>query len=165
MRPKMSMEEIAKMFGVSKVTVSKALNDKAGVSDDLRNKIKAKAEELGYRINSTARGLKTNRNYNVGIIIPSRYVGSDNSYYFGVYIKIVTQLTQMGYSSILEVIQPQKEKELTYPDIYTDRKIDGLIVMGQLSDEYLSLFEELDIPVIFFDFYISNTIIRILFKT
>lgn len=157
MRPRISMEEIAKMFGVSKVTVSKALNDKTGVSEDLRNEIKAKAEELGYRINPTARGLKTNRNYNVGIIIPSRYVGSDSSYYFGVYIKVVTKLTDLGYSSILEVIKPQDEKELCLPDIYIDNKVDGLIVMGQLSDNYLSLFENAEIPVIFFDFYINNT--------
>lgn len=157
MRPTMSMEEIAKIFGVSKVTVSKALNDKAGVSDELRQKIKAKANELGYRINPSARGLKTNKNYNVGIIIPSRFVGSDSSYYFGVYIKVVTKLTSLGYSSILEVIQPQKEKDLELPDIYVDNKVDGLIVMGQLSDNYLALFEESDIPVIFFDFYLNNT--------
>ena len=157
MRPKVSMEEIAKMFGVSKVTVSKALNDKAGVSDELRKEIKDKAKELGYRVNPAARGLKTNKNYNVGVIIPSRYVGSDSSYYFGVYIKVVTKLTSLGYSSILEVIQPQDEKDLKLPEIYIDHKVDGLIVMGQLSDDYLELFEEADIPVIFFDFYINDT--------
>ena len=157
MRPTVSMEEIARMFGVSKVTVSKALNDKAGVSEELRANIKAKAKELGYRINPSARGLKTNKNYNVGVIIPNRYVGSDNSYYFGVYIKVVTKLTSLGYSSILEVIQPQKEKDLELPEIYVDNKVDGLIVMGQLNDDYLALFEESEIPVIFFDFYLNQT--------
>lgn len=157
MRSKISMEEIAKMFGVSKVTVSKALNDKAGVSDELRNEIKKKASELGYRVNVTARGLKTNKNYNVGIIIPNRFVGSDNSYYFGVYIKVVTKLTSLGFSSILEVVQSQSEKDLVLPEMYIDNKVDGLIVMGQFSDDYLSLFNDSDIPVIFFDFYINNT--------
>ena len=157
MRPKVSMEEIARMFGVSKVTVSKALNDKAGVSDELRKEIKDKAKELGYRVNPAARGLKTNKNYNVGVIIPSRYVGSDSSYYFGVYIKVVTKLTSLGYSSILEVIQPQDEKDLKLPEIYVDHKVDGLIVMGQLSNDYLELFEDADIPVIFFDFYLNDT--------
>ena len=43
MSKKISMEEIAKIFNVSKVTVSKALNDKEGVSDELRSSIKEKS--------------------------------------------------------------------------------------------------------------------------
>ena len=49
---KVSMEDIAKIHNVSKVTVSKALNDKPGESDELRQKIKATAGRWGYRLNS-----------------------------------------------------------------------------------------------------------------
>ena len=40
MAKNLSMDEIAKIFNVSKVTVSKALNDKPGVSESLRQEIK-----------------------------------------------------------------------------------------------------------------------------
>lgn len=157
MGPKISMEEIAKMFGVSKVTVSKALNGREGVSEELRIKIKTKAEELGYRINPAARGLKTNKSYNIGIAIPEKYIGEDDSYYFSVYVKIVRAFTELGFSTMFEVIQLDQEKKLIMPDMYYDGKIDGLIIMGQPNDEYLKLYEDASIPVIFFDFYKTDT--------
>ena len=46
------MADIAKVMGVSTVTVSKALSDQKGVSEELRIKIKKKAEEMGYQSSS-----------------------------------------------------------------------------------------------------------------
>ena len=47
-----TMRDLAEKLGVSTVTVSKALNDKEGVSDELKQKIKQLADEMGYRMNS-----------------------------------------------------------------------------------------------------------------
>lgn len=87
MQPKVNMSTIAQMFNVSVVTVSKALNDKDGVSDELRAKIKEAAEKLGYRPNSTAKSLKTQKLYNIGILIADHYVDSQEAYYFSMYGK------------------------------------------------------------------------------
>ncbi len=46
------MADIAKEMGVSTVTVSKALSNQKGVSEELRVKIKKKAEEMGYKTTS-----------------------------------------------------------------------------------------------------------------
>ena len=56
-----SMTELAKIFNVSKVTISNALNDKEGVSPQLKEEIKKTAAELGWRLNSAARNLKTSK--------------------------------------------------------------------------------------------------------
>jgi len=50
--------DIAEALNVSKVTVSKALLDKYGVSNELRKKIKQVAVEMGYRQKSIARSLR-----------------------------------------------------------------------------------------------------------
>lgn len=157
MSKNVSMDEIAKLFNVSKVTISKALNDKPGVSDSLRGEIKRKAEELGYRINSAARSLKTNKSYNIGILIAERYIKVEGSYYYGVCGKLTTHLSEVGYSTIMETLSNDKEKTLTFPMMYLDNKIDGLIILGQLSHQYLMLFENFSIPVIFFDFYENDS--------
>ena len=47
------MSDIAQEMGVSTVTVSKALSDQKGVSEELRMKIKEKAQEMGYKTAST----------------------------------------------------------------------------------------------------------------
>ena len=156
MQQKVSMSSLAKMFNVSKVTISKALNDKEGVSEELRSQIKKAAEEMGYRINNAARGLRTNKMYNIGLLIAERYMGKTNSYYFGVCGKMVARLAELNYSSIMETLTDKMENELVLPMMYTDRKTDGLVIIGQQKNEDLRLFHDFDIPVIFFDFYVNE---------
>lgn len=153
MSKKISMEEIAKIFNVSKVTISKALNDKEGVSEELRKAIKEKAEELGYFANSAAKSLKLNKNFNIGVVIPKRFIGGSSSFYFETYTKLVMRLTELGYSVMLEILSLDQENNKVFPDMYKNGKIDGLIIMGQTTDSYLSLFADSYIPVLLFDFY------------
>lgn len=63
-----SMKDIAKLCGVSVATVSKALNDYSDVGEATKERIRAVAEEQGYFPNSSARALKTNRTYNLGVL-------------------------------------------------------------------------------------------------
>lgn len=66
------MRDIADKLGVSSVTVSKALNDKDGVSGELKEKIKVLAVQMGYRYNAAARSMKEGLTHNIGVIIPER---------------------------------------------------------------------------------------------
>ncbi|MFQ8901002.1 MAG: LacI family DNA-binding transcriptional regulator [Lachnospira eligens] len=50
-------------------TVSKALNDHSDISEETRRKVKEAANRLGYYPNSAARALKTNRSYNIGVLL------------------------------------------------------------------------------------------------
>ena len=70
MRNNVTMKDIADKIGVSSVTVSKALNDKEGVSDELKERIKILAKEMGYRFNTAARSMKEGLSFNIGVIIP-----------------------------------------------------------------------------------------------
>lgn len=150
-----NMKQIAEIFNVSIVTVSKALNDKEGVSDELRKKIKEKAEELGYRVNIAARSLKTRKSYNIGILIANRYVESQESYYFSISGEMVKRLNTEGYSGIIEILLNEDEEKLVLPNMYNEQKIDGLIVLGQLEEKYLHKLETIDIPLLYLDFYVS----------
>ena len=151
-----SMAEIARIFNVSKVTVSKALNDQPGVSEALREEIKQKADELGLRLNSAARNLKTSKSYNIGVLIAERFVGDSHAYYLQVYGKISVELVSLGYSCILEYLNANDEKMLKLPLMYRDSKIDALIVLGQLDNCYLNLLSKISIPLLFVDFYDYN---------
>ena len=147
------MDTIANILGVSKVTVSKAVNDKEGVSEALRQEIKAKALELGYQMNVFAKALKTKQTYNIGILIPERFIQSDDTYYFKIYSKLVKGFSDINYNALMEILNSQAEENLDLPKMYVQNKIDGIIIMGQCQKEYLNLFTKADIPVIFFDFY------------
>ncbi len=152
MTKNVTMSDIAKELGVSTVTVSKALSDKEGVSEQVRETIKEKAKEMGYRYNSMAKFMKDGVSGNVGIIVSERYF-YDNAFYSNLYNRNVMDLTQLGYSCILEIVARSDEREGILPNMIINNKIDGLIVLGQFKRKYIKKIAEIGIPFIFQDFY------------
>jgi LacI family transcriptional regulator len=65
-----NMKDIARELGVSMVTVSKALRNHPDISTKTRERVDAKADELGYRLNLAARSLVTGRSLLIGLIVP-----------------------------------------------------------------------------------------------
>ncbi|MBI9009550.1 MAG: LacI family DNA-binding transcriptional regulator [Tenericutes bacterium] len=154
---RIGMSEIAEKLGISKVSVSKALSDKEGVSEELRVRVKEVAENMGYRMNIAARSLKTDRQYNIGILIAEKYVLDQEAYYFSVCGEIIKKLDTIGTSGIMEIIKEETEEAGIMPRVYNEKKVDGIIVLGQLSIPYLRLLENISIPLIYFDFYLNKS--------
>ena len=132
MAKNITMKDIAGELGVSTVTVSKALTDKDGVSDEVRQKIKEKAAEMGYRYNSLAKGMKEGRNGNIGIVVSDRFF-EDNSFYNNLYRNIILKLNQTSYFGVFEIISQEQEEQCVLPSMISNSKIDGLIIMGQIQ--------------------------------
>ncbi len=61
----MTMEDLAALAGVSKITVSRALRDSPLVRESVRERIKALSAEHGYRLNAAARSLRTRRAHSI----------------------------------------------------------------------------------------------------
>lgn len=153
MNKNITMKDIAKQIGVSTVTVSKALNDKDGVSDEVKAKIKALASQMGYRVNTAAKSMREGLTYNIGVIIPERFTGPDQSFYLRVYQEISKGLEDHGYSGILHILSSSDEHTLQLPRIYSDRKVDGFILLGQISKPYIEIMHAIEPPILFLDFY------------
>lgn len=115
MKSNITMRDIANKLGVSSVTVSKALNDKEGVSEELKQKIKALAGEMGYRYNSAAKSIKDGLSKNIGVLIPERFTGMSHSFYLRVYQQISLLLDQYGYFGILNILSNEDEELLNFP--------------------------------------------------
>lgn len=64
-----SIKDIAQACGVSTATVSKALNNREDVNAATRERVQETAKALGYLPNAMARALKTNRTYNIGVLM------------------------------------------------------------------------------------------------
>ncbi|MGB8453526.1 MAG: substrate-binding domain-containing protein [Anaerocolumna sp.] len=149
-----TMKDIADSLNISTVTVSKALSDKDGVSNELRDKIKNIAEEMGYRYNSLAKSLKDGKNYNIGIIIADRFIRDDgDAFYLKMYQSVVKALSRVNYYGIMEIISTDLERKLSIPNILSDNKVDGIIILGQMGFNYVSLIKNTAIPLVLLDFY------------
>ncbi|KKI92408.1 transcriptional regulator [Bacillus sp. SA1-12] len=154
MKNNVTMRDIADRLGISSVTVSKALNDKEGVSEELKLKIKNLAEEMGYRYNTLAKSMKEGLSYNIGVIVPERFTDAgQSSFYLNVYQTITRVLENRGYYGILYILNHEDEKQLNLPRIYTEKKVDGFIILGQISKGYIQKIQSIELPKVFLDFY------------
>ena len=133
MKKPCTLIDIAKACNTSNVTVSKALSGKSGVSNELREKIKTIAEEMGY-ISNRSSAVKNNRI--VGVLIPEKFINPNGSFYWGLYNCIVQRLKKEGISCIMENLSQEDENKFIMPNFVIDHKISGLISLGQVSDSY-----------------------------
>jgi LacI family transcriptional regulator len=152
MASRIKMSDIAKEFGVSTVTVSKALTGKDGVGIELRAAIKKKAAEMGYVYNSLPRNMLEGRNYNIGILIATRYLG-ESSFYWTFYQKLLDSLKKTDYFGILEIVSEEDEDQCAPPVFIDMNKVDGVILLGQLSNAYLTMITKRMPCCVFLDFY------------
>lgn len=157
MNKSVTMKNIADLLGVSTVTVSKALADKEGVSEELRRVIKAKADEMGYQyaISKQKKG-KEHQKFNIGVIVASNYVDvASYSFYLNMYHRVILSLAKNGYSGIMEIITDDMREERTLPTVVLEQKVDGIIVLGQLPAEYVIAIRQTGMSVVLLDFYNS----------
>lgn len=152
-KEQVTMRDIAGRLGISTVTVSKALNDKEGVSEELKARIKETAKEMGYRLNLAARAMKEGLSYNIGVIIPEQFTNVNHAFYLRVYQHIASRLEAYGYSSILHILTIEDEEALNLPRIYYEKKADGIIILGQIKPAYIEAVQQMTIPKLFLDFY------------
>lgn len=154
MAKSVTMRDIAAEIGVSTVTVSKALTGREGVSEEMRERIKQKAAEMGYRYNSVAKAMKEGENGSIGILVADRFF-EDNSFYNKLYRNLVLKLNEAGYFGVLEILSQENEELLRLPNMINSSRIDGIVVMGQISEEYLAELKKTDIPQVLLDFYVE----------
>ena len=147
------LADIAAIMNVSTVTVSKALSDQKGVSEEMREKIKKLADEMGYKSPSAIKGMRAHKSYNIGVVVSERYFERYDSFYWKMYQEVATKAVQKECFTMLEVLSVEDEEELELPKLLKEEKADGLIIIGVLNDNYLCMLEEkTKIPLIYLDF-------------
>lgn len=150
---KVRMSDIAKRLGVSTVTVSKALADQKGVSEELRGRIKALAEEMGYQAPASARQ-EQQRGYNIGVLMGEVYAEKYATFYWEFYQRIITCAGQENCYVILEMLDDSRRQALEEPKLVQGDKIDALIILGSIQTEYLRMLKKkCRMPVVYMDFY------------
>jgi LacI family transcriptional regulator len=147
------MNDIAKELKVSTVTVSRALTGKSGVSAELGERIRGQAEKMGYTYTSLPRCMLTGRYYNIGVLIGERYISGPGSFYHLFLIKLLAALKKRKYAGIPEIISDTEEHSPLPPGFVQANKVDGLIVLGQMADDYLSMILRRVPCSVFLDFY------------
>lgn len=148
------LSDIAQKVGVSTVTVSKALSGQKGVSEEMRERIKLIADELGYKQPSVARKESASlKSYRIGIFIEDGYLDKYESFYWMLYQKISTYALARDCFTFLEIITKESEQEKELPKLMKEHRVDGVIIIGNVNQEYLNYLKiATKIPVVYLDF-------------
>lgn len=123
---KYSIKEIAQLSGVSVATVSRVINNNGRFSEETKKKVLAVINETGYQTNYSAKSLRMNKSYTIGIIVPDI-----TNYFFAKLIELIEGLLfEKGYSTIICNTARDMDKENSYLNILESKGVDGLIIIS-----------------------------------
>ncbi|MDO8212489.1 LacI family DNA-binding transcriptional regulator [Conexibacter sp. CPCC 206217] len=130
-----TLREVAAEAGVHTGTASRALNDstRGFVNAATAERVMRAAARLGYRPNSIARGLKTNRSYIVGVVVPDLR----NPLFPPIARGIEERLEPGGYTALLANTDNDPEHERTSFEALQARQVDGYITATARRDHPL----------------------------
>ncbi|HJX93871.1 MAG TPA: LacI family DNA-binding transcriptional regulator [Pyrinomonadaceae bacterium] len=133
-----TLEDIARALKVSKMTVSRAINNHPEISSETRARILAVAQKMNYRPNQFARALTTNRSYLIGIVVPDLM----HSYFSEICRGVESQARSVGYQNLICSTDEESRKEMEEIEALRSRT-DGLIVASSLADNEVRFYRQL----------------------
>lgn len=150
MAENLTLEDIGRLAGVSRSTVSRVINHKSNVNPDVRERVLAVIERTGYSPNVLARSLVSGRTGVIGLVIPSGVHSLFEDPYFARLIQgVSTASNAAGNTLSLFIFQNEEEEAALYPRVVKSGVLDGLILTAtRMADPLLARMALGEIPVI-----------------
>lgn len=143
-----TIKEVAEKASVSPTTVSHVINQTRFVSEDVRARVMAAMDELGYQPNALARSLRRGQTFTIGLILPD----SANPFFAEIGHYIESDAFVSNYNVILCNTEGDLEKEKVYVDVLIKKQVDGIIFVaaGDRPDSLYPLLRR-KLPVVLID--------------
>lgn len=122
----MTIKDIARQCGVGVSTVSRVLNNRPDVSDEVRKAVLETVEKSGYIPNNSARDLVKNRSNSVGVIVR----GTGNLFFADMLKTITAELSSKGYDMALRFISPEDDEVKAGAILEREKKLKGILFLG-----------------------------------
>ncbi|MFP4020084.1 MAG: LacI family DNA-binding transcriptional regulator [Halanaerobium sp.] len=148
--------KIADEAGVSKSTVSRVINNKAGVKDSTREKVNRVIQDLNYKPNSSAKGLASKKTNTIGLVI------SDiTDPFFAMFVKgAERKAMEANYNIMLANSHWMVEEELKCVQMFEEGRVDGILMISGGSEEkldnYLNNLASNNLDIVVIDRKIKN---------
>lgn len=144
--------EVSNLAGVSLATVSRVINKNTRVSDKTRQKVENAMSELGYRPNSIAQSLASNRTNSIGILVSELH----GDFFGQMMAGIEVELRAAGKHVIITTGHCEENKEKDGIEFLISRNCDAIILhVEAVTDEYIIDLCKGKIPV-----YIINRLVE-----
>lgn len=148
-------KEIAKICGVSRTTVHRALNNTGRISEKTKRMILETAEKNGYRPDLLATGLAKGKTYYIGVVV----MDVNNRYFSQMLSALEVEARDRGYFINITLHQNDKDIEKEQLCKLADYHVDGIILSSvNKGEKYKTFIESLNIPVVTIDNKIADGI-------
>ncbi len=138
--------DIAHLMGVSKSTVSRALQGSPRVKEETRRLIMEKAREMNYRPNSLAKAMATKKSGIIGFLMYRKSPPYVAHTFFGPVLDgAIAQAAEQGYHIILAAAD---DIENTFDEYFIQDSIDGAMIVSFYPNEVIKEFEKRKIPLV-----------------
>jgi DNA-binding LacI/PurR family transcriptional regulator len=147
---RLNLEEIGRLAGVSRSTVSRVVNGEPNVSPEVRARVDAVIAETGYRPHAGARSLASNRTGVVGLVIPSAVETLFDDPFFGRLILGISEETNAaGVVLSLFLFNEESEERAIYKRVVSPGHVDGVIVTATtMGDPLLAELSDAGMPCV-----------------
>ena len=140
-----SLHDVAKLAGVSKSTVSRAINDEYGVKESTKVRVQKAIEECGYVVNQVAKDLKSQKTNLIGVIVPRVASGAVSQGVDG----LSRVFEQAGKHVLLANSQQNNEKEIEFIRLFNQKRVEGIILYAtHLDHELVKVIGQSQAPVV-----------------
>ena len=147
---RITMDEIAKLAGVSKATVSRVLNDsECGVGEQTRVRVKKIAEELGYSVEQTEKKKNVSFTRYIALILPD----ITNPFFADLAKSVEDSLRRKGYSLVLANTDFSEDNEAAQIRELMVKRLEGILLVpsGIRAREEHDLPRRYQIPMVLMD--------------
>ncbi|GAA2794463.1 LacI family DNA-binding transcriptional regulator [Kribbella solani] len=147
---RVTISDLARRLEISKASVSYALNGRAGVSEETRQRVLDLAEELGFHPNSAAVALSASRTRTIGIVIArDPTLISTEAFYMRTLVGIEQYLNEVDSSLLLRLTGEHGEDLDVLRRWSRQGRVDGFILFDELDDDpRIPLLKELGVPCV-----------------
>src|SRR4030067_341913 len=142
---RVSIKDIAKAAVVSYSTVSRALNDNPLISQEVRTRIQALAQSMGYSPNALAQSLQSRLSNSIGLVITT----IADPFFADLALGLEEVAHQADISVFLASSHNDPEREIKIIQTFERRRVGGVIVASSpIGSEYATRLERIRIPVV-----------------
>jgi LacI family transcriptional regulator len=152
-----TIKDVAKKAGVSLSTVSLVLNHKKNVSKETIKKVQQAIDELDYHPRRSAQGLASKKSGNIGFILTTDHFSRAEPFYTKIFLGSEFEARKHNYYIILTTVE-QKFNRKSIPRLLLERNVDGVILAGKVPDGLIHYTQQIDLPIIFIDYFPVNGI-------